>query len=88
MHFFVLACCSPAECFFSRFRLRGNLGVHWYSVTHVSIPAELRGGAMNIQRRQAGYFFKGLRSASLLRGSPQKALKRLEPGTENNWACC
>ena len=40
-----------AEFFFSRFRLRGKQGPHWYNTTHVWIPVELRGGALSIQRR-------------------------------------
>ena len=43
MHFFSLACRSPAtKVFFSRFRLRTKLGVRRYITKNVLIPAEFR----------------------------------------------
>ena len=50
--FFGGACCSSAaEGLFSCFQLRGKQGAHRHITTHVLILAELRGGALSIQRR-------------------------------------
>ena len=42
---------NGGRVFFKQFRLRGKQGGLRYITTHIGIPAELRGGALNIQRR-------------------------------------
>ena len=44
--FFWLAVVQRPRGFFSRLRLGGKQGAHRYITTHASIPAELRGGAL------------------------------------------
>ena len=58
IYFFFLFCCSPAAAvFFSRFRLRVQQGYHRYITRHISIPAELRGGALEHPTSLSRLFF-------------------------------
>ena len=47
----VHAVLRQAVGFFSHLRLLGKQGGRRYITTHVLIPAELRGGALSVQRR-------------------------------------
>ena len=74
--FFWLAVLRPPSAFLALSAV-GQARPHRYITTHVSIPAELSGGAQTIQRRCAGFSFQGVAfrlaaQAEQVHGKPRK----------------